>query len=135
MLKLYNCAIILLIIFNLPNCRQQKGKNMPEGFEEGFTPEEIKTKEEGRDKAEYGKEEMMKEIDRLDEEIAELEVQKEARKIMLDEGTKPDRKDEFEEDIKKLEIQIKGKKNIQDNFRIKVGKLELKKEIESRKYE
>lgn len=102
---------------------------MPEEFKEGFIPDEVKPKEE------YSKEETMKEIDKLDVEIAELQILVDTQKDQLNKIADLEKRSELENIISENKIKIKGKQNIQDRLRIRVGEMALKKEIKTGKYE
>lgn len=75
----------------------------------------------------YTKEYIEEAIGKWESEISDLEVRRDALKIMLEEGKQPDRKEEFKNDIEDFNRQIKVKEAIIEKGRIKIGELEVKK--------
>lgn len=83
----------------------------------------------------YTKEYIEEAIGKWESEVSDLEVRRDALKLMIEEGKQPDRKEEFENDIEDFNRQIKVKQSIIEKGRIKIGELALKEEIKSGKYE
>lgn len=83
----------------------------------------------------YTKEYIEEAIKKWETEIVDMEVRRDALKLIIDEGRQDDRKKEFESDIGGFERQIKVKQAIIEIGRIKLGELALKEEIKSGKYE
>lgn len=79
----------------------------------------------------YTKEYIEEAIKKWESEIADIEVKRDALKIMIAEGNRPESKKDLEE----FNHQIKAKQAIIEKARIKIGELALKKEIETGKYE
>lgn len=100
---------------------------MPEKFERGYNPENDALPEpEGG----YTEEYIEEAIKKWEAEIADLEVKRDAVKLMVEEG-----QSEREEEFENFERWIKAKQAIIEKGRIKIGELAAKKEIETGKYE
>lgn len=98
--------------------------------EGGYSPENDALPEpEGGYTEEYVEEAIKK----WEDEIADMEVTRDALKLMVSEGSQPERKGEFNDKIEDFEGRIKVKKILIERGRIKIGELALKKEIESGK--
>lgn len=83
----------------------------------------------------YTKEYIEEAIKKWKNEIADMEVRRDALKLMVEERRQPKRKEEFESDIEDFERQIKVKQALIEKGRIKIGELALKKETGTGKYE